>query len=193
MEGLRQILRVSWTSRKTNDWGLQEAGTDRMLLSKVKKRKLQYFGHIMRREGECIEKQMIQGTLGGSRRRGRPRARWFDNIIDWMNLEPSSLIRMTSNRNAWRTAVHEATEPCLGDGWNRTEQNVEDVKYGHATRLEDDSSILAAELSAIFMAVEWLKANSTGSKQSYSRTHSANWKRYGLATHKRGQTHCPRH
>jgi len=36
IKGLRQILRVAWTVRRTNEWVLQNAGTNRELLETVK-------------------------------------------------------------------------------------------------------------------------------------------------------------
>jgi len=38
MEGLRKILRVSWTAEKTNEWVLNKAGVKRELLDTVKAR-----------------------------------------------------------------------------------------------------------------------------------------------------------
>ena len=51
MKGLRKILRISWTAKKTNEWVLDRAGVKRELLDTVKARKLAYFGHTMRKEG----------------------------------------------------------------------------------------------------------------------------------------------
>ena len=42
MKGLRKILRVSWTAKKTNEWVLNKAGVKRKLLDTVKARKLAY-------------------------------------------------------------------------------------------------------------------------------------------------------
>ena len=49
MKGLRKILRVSWTAKKTNEWVLNKAGVKRDLLDTVKARKLAYYGHIIRK------------------------------------------------------------------------------------------------------------------------------------------------
>jgi len=40
MRALRNILRVSWTTKKTNEWVLNTAGVKRELLDTVKARKL---------------------------------------------------------------------------------------------------------------------------------------------------------
>ena len=37
MKGLRKILRVSWTAKKTNEWVLNKAGVKRELLDTVKR------------------------------------------------------------------------------------------------------------------------------------------------------------
>ena len=49
MKGLRKILRVSWTAKKTNEWVLNKAGVKRELLETAKARKLAYCGHTMRK------------------------------------------------------------------------------------------------------------------------------------------------
>jgi len=46
----------------------------------VKAKKLAYYGHTMRKHGSCLEKEIMQGTVPGARRRGRPRTAWMDNI-----------------------------------------------------------------------------------------------------------------
>ena len=42
MKGLRRMLRVSWTAKKTNEWVLNKAAVKRELLDTVKARKLAY-------------------------------------------------------------------------------------------------------------------------------------------------------
>ena len=63
MKGLRKILRVSWTAKKTNEWVLNKAGVKKELLDTVKARKLAYYGHTMRKQGSCLEKEIMQGTI----------------------------------------------------------------------------------------------------------------------------------
>jgi len=68
MKGLRKILRVSWTAKKTNEWVLNKAGVKRKLLDIVKARKLAYYGHTMRKQGSCLKKEIMQETMPGARR-----------------------------------------------------------------------------------------------------------------------------
>ena len=51
MKGLRKILRVTWTAKKTNEWILNKAGLKRELLDTVEARKLAYYSHTMRKQG----------------------------------------------------------------------------------------------------------------------------------------------
>jgi len=69
MKGLSKILLVSWTAKKTNEWILNKAGVKKELLDTVKARKLAYYGHTMTKQESCLEKEIMQGTMPGARRR----------------------------------------------------------------------------------------------------------------------------
>jgi len=99
MEGLGKILWVSWTAKTTNERVLDKDGVKRELLDTVKARKLAYYGHTMRKQGSCLEKEIMQGTMPAARRRGRPRTAWMDNIKTWTGLPVEESVRMTQNRD----------------------------------------------------------------------------------------------
>ena len=69
------------------------------------KLKLQYFGHLMQRV-DSLEKTLMLGGIGGRRRKGRPRMRWLDGIMDSTDVSLSELQEMVMNREAWHAAIH---------------------------------------------------------------------------------------
>ena len=115
MKGLREIMRVSWTAKR-NEWVLSKAGLKRELLDSVKARKLAYYGHTMRKQGSCLEKEIMQGTMNCTRRRGRPRTAWVDNIKTWTGLSVKESIRMTEDRDKRRKYVHGVANPRIENG-----------------------------------------------------------------------------
>ena len=82
----------------------------------VKAKKLAYCGRTMGKQGSCLEKEIMQGTMPGSRRRGRPRTAWMDNIKTWTGLSVEESIRMTEDRVKWRKYVHAVANPRIEDG-----------------------------------------------------------------------------
>ena len=65
----RELLRVPWTARRTNQSILKEISPGCSLEGLMLKLKLQYFGHLMRRV-DSLEKTLMLGGIGGRRRRG---------------------------------------------------------------------------------------------------------------------------
>ena len=59
IKGLRKILRVSWTAKKTNEWVRNKAVVKKELLDTVKARKLAYYGHTMMKQGKSLPPDVI--------------------------------------------------------------------------------------------------------------------------------------
>jgi len=101
--------RVPWTTRRSNQSILKEISPGISLEGMMRKLKLQYFGHLMRRV-DSLEKTLMLGGIGGRRRRGWQRMRWLDGITDsmhmswvnsgswWWTGKPSVLLFMGSQR-----------------------------------------------------------------------------------------------
>ena len=98
-------MRVPWTARRSSQSILKEISPGCSLEGMMLKLKLQYFGHLMRRV-DSLEKTVMLGGIGGRRRKGRPRMRWLDGIMDSMDMSLSELREIVMNRESWHAALH---------------------------------------------------------------------------------------
>ena len=73
------------------------------------KLKLEYFGHLMRRD-DSLEKTLMLGGIGGRRRRGRQRMRRLDGITNLMGMSLSKLQEFVMDMEAWHAVIHRVTK-----------------------------------------------------------------------------------
>ena len=91
----RRLLRVPWTARRSNQSILKETSHECSLEELILKLKLQYFGHLMRRD-DSFEKTLMLGRVEGGKRRGWKWDGWMASLTQWTWVWASS-------RRWWRT------------------------------------------------------------------------------------------
>ena len=93
------MLRISYKDHVTKEEvraKIQQAIRPHEDLTIVKRRKLQWYGHVSRSSG--LAKTILQGKVKGGRRQGRQRKKWEENIREWISLEFTKSQRAVENR-----------------------------------------------------------------------------------------------
>ena len=105
----RRLLRVPWTARRSNQSILKEINPEYSLEGLMLKLDLQFFDHMKWRADSLVMTLMLE-KIEGKRRRGWQRMRWFNSIIDSMDMNLSKVREIVTDRKAWHAAVYWFTK-----------------------------------------------------------------------------------
>ena len=118
----RRLLRIPWTSGRSNQSILKEISLGCSLEGLLLKLKLQYFGHLMRRV-DSLEKALMLRGIWGRRRRGWQRMRWLNGITDSTDVSLSESRELVMDTKAWCAVIHGAAKNQTTEQLNCTELN----------------------------------------------------------------------
>ena len=99
---------------KTKITTLREITKTVPLVAKIRSKTLKLFGHI-KRSSIGLSKLCLEGNVQGKRKRGKPKARWRDNIISWTPFDNWFRLNChTQDRNAWKRISHVSSQSAVG-------------------------------------------------------------------------------
>jgi hypothetical protein len=106
-------MKIIWTDRVRNEEVLHRVKEERNIQHTIKRRKANWIGHILRRNG--LLKHVIEGKLEGriemTGRRGRRRKQLLDDLMEkrrYWKLKEEAL-----DRSIWRTRLGIGYEPVV--------------------------------------------------------------------------------
>ena len=110
---MRMLRWICGVTRKDKSRNEHIRGTTRVAQAskKITERRFNWYGHVMRRDGEHILRKVLRADIPGKRKRGRPKTRWKDACQ--RDLKRSGLRRRTGRCGEERSSVIPAT---LHDG-----------------------------------------------------------------------------
>ena len=117
----RRAMSISYREHVSNQEVLRRGKTGAILESQVRRRKLQYFGHIVRHES--TEKDIMLGMIPGMRAQGGQKKLWIDDITRWLTpgkgtkaMTVPQAVRLAQDRKKFRHIIHTAWHPVAADG-----------------------------------------------------------------------------
>uniref|UniRef100_A0A8D8VY55 Uncharacterized protein n=1 Tax=Cacopsylla melanoneura TaxID=428564 RepID=A0A8D8VY55_9HEMI len=104
-----------WRIRKNKE--IRDLFNEPDIIANIRCRRMRWTGHVLRRGGESLIKSVWEGEIAGTRRRGRPKLRWKDQIkknMEQINISEEE--EEAQDRTVWRGKIGEA-KSLLGFKW----------------------------------------------------------------------------
>ena len=99
----RRLLRVPWTARRSNQSILKEISPGCSLKRLMLKLKLQYFGHLMRKDPDARR-------VWGQEEKGTTEDEMADGVTDSVEVSLSEVRELVMDGEAWCAAIHGVTK-----------------------------------------------------------------------------------
>ena len=108
------MLRITWQEKKSNEFVWRKVTEilgerPESVIETEKRRKLKFYGHQMR--PGTMANILIEGKVEGTRKRGRQKRKWENDITEWRGEGLGQLKRQTTNRQGWKQSVHRWVHP----------------------------------------------------------------------------------
>ena len=127
------MMKISWVDHVTNEEVARRAGTERKIMKTIRKRQLEFLGHVTRKEG--LEELMLTGCVNGKRSRGRQRLTYLQSLSNWTTeqvderVKPEvprlKILRTAKDRVLWKSMVTNAWKSMFLENMARRERERE--------------------------------------------------------------------
>ena len=105
---LRMICGVTLKDKVESTLIAPTVGVDN-LQEHLRQKRLRWFGHFVRRD-EKVEKKVLEFTIKGQRKRGRPVKQWIDMVEE--DMKKRGVVQQdTGDREGWRRVVKRLATP----------------------------------------------------------------------------------
>ena len=143
------------------------------LLTIVKTRQLRWYGHFTWSTG--LTKTIMQGTVPGGRRRGRPKKPWDNNIKEWTELPLANTLRLTEDKDDWRKIVKTSVvplQPPSGYGAKKKKTRTHAHEAENNIRLGNERNLVCPKKSNPKVIYDKWQSDSTRGTKGHFQTHA---------------------
>ena len=104
MKMLRFAMGVTRKHKIKNEYIRSTVKVERLGM-KMREVRLRWYGHVMRKDQECVGRKIMEMELLGKRKRGRPKKRFLDVVKEDMG-EVGAKETDVEDRKVWRMMTH---------------------------------------------------------------------------------------